>query len=562
MKDYSRKPYRTNKSYPEMIRYTPARSFWNSITERESVFSEYGNRGRKLTAIDRRYLQFLKQSEAKKPYLADDYEEMEEVFEGFPGLIDDNPHIDHPWMPDPQPIQVPLDPELFILFAFTEDFYCLGATSIIQVNGTHPIYDIRFRWPNLMDPGTTFTILSGLGTPTVIMSLTVPVSGSPLIRMEAYEEAFNAPPLPSSQGRGWTDFTVSEQRDIAECPVFTFDLDMADGNVADGTQDIKFTVRDSTGATIPSLATYDDDIDKWVLQIEDDPIDTNGYWVSYYNDSINTTAAIKVTTLYPFKYKTADFTNAANRIAPGDYTDSIHVIKWDTSVTNEPDIDTGIDACDTDLGTDWTTSTAITGGVTIRTTEDQRFYVNVKASAEYKTEWEFDDFSPTPLYCQSYFLTPVGENCDDFGQPTASCPDPISTFYVDLGHLCITYTGGEANNTSLDFTVTFTSISGTNVETKTETSPASCSSAFLEYPSWGASTFSEDQTSPLISGIDEGYELVFEPVLQVEGICCDTGNASPEYIERLEDLAYSRYNFHIGSLRTRNPSFDIEILLT
>lgn len=220
MKDWSRKPYRVKMSYPEMIRYTPARAFWNSITSSAPVLSEYGSGGKKLTALERRFLNFLKQSEAKKPYLSDDYESMEEIFEGFPGLIDNNPHIDHPWMPDPQPIRVTSGgiPGLssWILNAFSEGVWCPGETKEITVNGTHPIYAIEFKWPIAIQPGTGFSITSGLGTPNVVISLTAAAGETGSIPMRAYLEAFDALPPPSQQGRGWTDFQVYEGS-VSEC---------------------------------------------------------------------------------------------------------------------------------------------------------------------------------------------------------------------------------------------------------------------------------------------------------------------------------------------------------
>lgn len=220
MKDYSRKAYRLGwkaSGYPEMIRATPARAFWNSITTQNPVFSEYGSGGEKLTSSERRYLQFLKQSEAKKPYLSGDYEEMEELWEGIPGLIDQNPHIDHPWMPDPTPTNIDdiIPSQTWVLYAFTEDEWCAGQTREIVVNGTHPIYDVRFQFPGSLQPGTTLEILSGLGTPTVTIKIKADPAETGIISMEAYEEAFDALPEPSTQGRGWTGFGVYEKFD---CP--------------------------------------------------------------------------------------------------------------------------------------------------------------------------------------------------------------------------------------------------------------------------------------------------------------------------------------------------------
>lgn len=348
-KDYSRKPYRTKKSYPEMIRYTPARAFWNSVTEQLPVFSEYGAQGRFLTALERRYLQYLAQSEAKKPYLSDDYETMEEVWEGLPGLQDDeNWSIDHPWMPDPQPTRIddilPVEPQEFILFAFTEDEFCIGDTQTITINATYPIYELEFTFPGLLQPGTNFVILSGLGTPVVQIDLTVDINETQNpISMRAFLEAADAPPPPSTQGRGFTGFGIFEGS-IDDCCTFQFTLSGSDGPTFDGSYNVVFRVFRPSGTSLAPISyQYRTDINAWCVKIQEE-IDPLGYWVEY---SINglaidpTTHAVR--TQYPFKYKTADKLQVVDRINPGAYSDTLHYYE---------EIDENIwEPVDTDLGT-------------------------------------------------------------------------------------------------------------------------------------------------------------------------------------------------------------------
>jgi len=317
-KDYSRKPYQTKASYPEMIRQTPARAFWNSITEQQPVLSEYGAKGKKLTATERRYLQFLKQSEAKKPYLADDYQSMEYEWEGLPGLIPQNPHIDHPWMPDPQPTgiddilppQVAEEPEpqSWILYAFTNNEYCAGNITQITVNGTYPIYDIEFTSPISLKTYTSFTVISGLGTNTVVISLIADIEETGNISMRVYEEAADAPPLPSTQGRGWTGFPVP-QKNPADCPmVFTFRVNKWQ-NGSSTFRLTKFYAKGFNGAT-PVIAQETTITGDYKVTINPGSVpggtDTDGYYIAYGNTGPFGSTLTAIRTQYPSLYKEAD----------------------------------------------------------------------------------------------------------------------------------------------------------------------------------------------------------------------------------------------------------------
>ena len=335
MKDWSRKPYQSKLSYPDFIRGTPARALWNSITEQNPVFSEYGSNGEKLTAAESRYLKFLKQSEAKKPYLADDYQSMEYDWEGLPGLIPDNPHIDHPWMPDPQPTQtVDIEPPgYWILYAFTEDEFCTAETKNIIVHGTHPIYNIKFTWPGLVEPGTSFTIIDGLGTNTVEIALTAGVGEIGLISMQAYEEAFDAPPLPSTQGRGWTGFQVF-QAPKADCHVFTFQITRDDGQAINSGYMIGLpTIQRSDLTVQPAVRTYDIGTNTWTFKLIAPFDPSNLYYVSYDTWGGDIGSGQAFNTQYPFKYKPVEQDLPGNLIVPGDYTDHTPyykiLLEWD-----------------------------------------------------------------------------------------------------------------------------------------------------------------------------------------------------------------------------------------
>ena len=86
-KEYGRKAYVSDKSFPEFMRETTARSVWNSVTEVLPELSEFGGRLERLTSFERSVLELLRQSERKKPYLSPSYENMEYTWEGYtPGV--------------------------------------------------------------------------------------------------------------------------------------------------------------------------------------------------------------------------------------------------------------------------------------------------------------------------------------------------------------------------------------------------------------------------------------------------------------------------------------------
>ncbi|MBW2647423.1 MAG: hypothetical protein JRE23_14865, partial [Deltaproteobacteria bacterium] len=78
-RDYARKQYRTNKAYPEFIRTVTQKSVWDQITNKSSHLAEFS--GLEFDSRDplvRAYERFLKQSELKKPYRSDSYQDMEQ----------------------------------------------------------------------------------------------------------------------------------------------------------------------------------------------------------------------------------------------------------------------------------------------------------------------------------------------------------------------------------------------------------------------------------------------------------------------------------------------------
>ena len=210
-KGYGRKPYIDPLRYPEFIRTATAKQMWNQVTIAYPNLAEFNLNKRKLSRREIAVIRFIKQSELKKPYEdVGSYPSMENKWEGLPGLdFPDRtlPLPDQPWnMQDPEG---PL-PGVWVLDAFTNDYWCAGKAVEITINGTHPIYNLRFQFPGSLQAGTSFSIVGGLGTPTVLISFTGGAAETGLVSMEAYLEAFDAPDPPSQQGRGWTGFSIPQ----------------------------------------------------------------------------------------------------------------------------------------------------------------------------------------------------------------------------------------------------------------------------------------------------------------------------------------------------------------
>lgn len=195
-------------------------------------------------------------------------------------------------------------------------------TRPITINGTHPIYEVEFTFPGALQPGTSFVITGGLGTPTVTIDLTADSAETGIISMRAYLEAFDAPPLPSTQGRGWTGFPVNEN--TLTCCEWAFYVEGADGTIYDGSFDVRFRFFKTTGTLASITAAWDSDAGAWCVVVNE-PLNPTGYWVEFSisGQALNL-ATHAVRTQYPFLYKTADKFQAGDKIFPGAYTAKMH----------------------------------------------------------------------------------------------------------------------------------------------------------------------------------------------------------------------------------------------
>jgi hypothetical protein len=217
--------YVTKGIYPDAARRFSHRSVQSNISNQYRYFSEFDSApsDRPSTEVLSAYKKFLQQSEFKKPYKSPGYPEMEAGSDPPPGIS-----IGHPQRPD-NPARIDIDepigapPQTWILDAFSNDIFCPGFTKEIVVHGTHPIYDLQTVFA---EAGTNLTISSGLGTNTVVAEIDADEAESGFISFNAYERAFDAPPSPSTQGKGWTGFSIPEGR---TCPVFLYWYGEQDG---------------------------------------------------------------------------------------------------------------------------------------------------------------------------------------------------------------------------------------------------------------------------------------------------------------------------------------------
>lgn len=350
-RDYSRKPYRADKrlDYAGVMRKITAKSRWNSVLVGQPGLAEFTAPSPE-TPFERANSWILRQSEFKKPYKQPDYGAMETDWDGVPGVPYFDPIFpDHPWVsPWPLPVGEHHAPGYWVLHAYTEYKYCPGSTKNIVVRGSEPIYDVKIKFPNLY-PGTSVSIKSGRGTNAVTVAFTAESSLGGIVAMSAYEEASDAPPQPSSQGRGWTDFSIDKGSIAAlnpiyndydlrtECAyVFWFGLYRDDGDLVDSgnmsSSDLVIK-RVADGVIPPYESGFDSDSNLWWIWLKEHP-DENGYWVKYGPDDWSSYFSLQ--TQYPYRYKLVDMENAVDAIFPDPnnvYFD--HVPVW--AVNTDPD---------------------------------------------------------------------------------------------------------------------------------------------------------------------------------------------------------------------------------
>jgi hypothetical protein len=202
MKDYSRKNY-TDHQYRDWMRTPSSKSIFNQVLENTTGLGEFSNNKSNKTSLSRAVARFLKQSEFKKPYEANQgFIQMENDWEGPPGLS--NKGFDQPWNMQTPTISAPV---VTIFDAEHTGGWCVEYDTSIVVTGTHPIYLLTITW------GTDVTLsnISGYGTNSVSCTLHVPDPYSGFVTIEASMISFEGIP-------GDSNVNVYE---VDECCIFS-----------------------------------------------------------------------------------------------------------------------------------------------------------------------------------------------------------------------------------------------------------------------------------------------------------------------------------------------------
>ena len=145
-KEYGRKAYVSDRSYPQFMKENPARAIWNTVTENNPNLSEFNSRLERLTSFERSVLELIKQSEHKKPYYGGNYDEMEYRSEFPPGINPpdgpDLPKFDNPDVPTYYPPDPPEGSGQYIFSFSVLGCYCPGSVSTVEASGSHIITGI------------------------------------------------------------------------------------------------------------------------------------------------------------------------------------------------------------------------------------------------------------------------------------------------------------------------------------------------------------------------------------------------------------------------------------
>lgn len=162
MKDYSRKHW-TDYQYRDWMRATPAKAVWNSILSQNTGHGEFSINKARKNSLSKAVANYLKQSEFKKPGRDRSFPEMEDMWEGPPGIGEPDPniHFDYPWNLQPGGP----NPWSVVFRLISDSCYCPEGTEDWEVHGTEPIYALTIT--DLWDSSTTFTITGGYGTNVV-----------------------------------------------------------------------------------------------------------------------------------------------------------------------------------------------------------------------------------------------------------------------------------------------------------------------------------------------------------------------------------------------------------
>jgi len=185
MKDYSRKNY-SDKQYKDWMRTTTSKSIFNRILENSTGLGEFSNNKSNKTSLSRAVAAFLKQSEFKKPYNGLDFKEMEEDWEGPPGLS--NHGFDQPWNMQIPWIPVSSPPLTAIFDAESDSVWCKSSYLPIIITGTNPITLLTITFAA---SGAALSNIVGYGTNTVTATLKVGSSQTGFVTIEASMLAAN-----------------------------------------------------------------------------------------------------------------------------------------------------------------------------------------------------------------------------------------------------------------------------------------------------------------------------------------------------------------------------------
>jgi hypothetical protein len=176
-----RRPYVLHKgAFPEMMRTTSAKSIWNLVLNDQVDLAEFykAKMPAARTVAEGRRRDYLQQSEFKKPYGTETYEDMEYKWDGpVPGPFPLTGFWDWPWV-TPEGAG-PIDPEI-LLPAISlcdaelpdDDFncYCSGEVTPVVISATFPITGIVF----IFGEGETVVDYIGLGTNLIVAFIETP----------------------------------------------------------------------------------------------------------------------------------------------------------------------------------------------------------------------------------------------------------------------------------------------------------------------------------------------------------------------------------------------------
>ncbi len=182
MKDYSRRPYITEEGYPKAMRGRPAKANFNRVLEQDRSLGEFSSNKPSAERV-RQARRVLAQSEFKKPYKDQDYDEMEHWADPPPGIRLD------PWRGGGDfPVEIEEGPTLegpakAIFDIEPVGYICPGVLSRLDLRPTHRITGVELVFS---PPGTEMQRISANA-----INVLVPESygGGGLLRIRAYMQA-------------------------------------------------------------------------------------------------------------------------------------------------------------------------------------------------------------------------------------------------------------------------------------------------------------------------------------------------------------------------------------